>query len=255
MYYPTLFTVVPPQHYNSTSNYYAALDNTITSYDALDDMAALHHYLQDCVEQACTEVRKKEGPPIIVENGNNITPQSDAQTPLAPALSRSTQHAFLFESLKKVSLLFIWQLCDDDCIAIFTKYDVNILKNNTIIITGKRNANGLQNIPITPTTVTPPNVTKNKKSTQPPPSPMFQHQANGVLRTQKTKQDLTKYHSGSLFNPRPSTLLRAICTNNILTFPGLTTCLISTHLPTVVASLKEHLAQEQKNLQLTTLHS
>ena len=86
----------------------------------------------------------------------------------------------------------------------------------------------------------------------PPPTPIItnKYQINGVLRAQKTKQELAKYLSGTLFNPRPSTLLPIRC-NNLLTFPGLTTKLIINHLPESEASLKGHLTQEQKNLRST----
>ena len=77
------------------------------------------------------------------------------------------------------------------------------------------------------------------------------YQANVVLRLQRTKQDLEKYLIGSLFNPRPSTLMRASRLNNLLSFPGLTTNLITKHLPVSESSLKGHLAQE-KNILRTT---
>ena len=77
------------------------------------------------------------------------------------------------------------------------------------------------------------------------------HQTNGVLRLQKTKQDLAKYLTGSLFNPRPPTLLRSIRLNNILRFPGLTINLIAKNFPVSEDSLKGHLDQEQKNLRST----
>ena len=41
------------------------------------------------------------------------------------------------------------QLCDDDCVSIFTKFDVKSLKHNRVIITGLRDrTNGLWNIPL-----------------------------------------------------------------------------------------------------------
>ena len=40
-------------------------------------------------------------------------------------------------------------LCDDDCIEIFTKCNVKVVKHNTIIIEGKRTDNELWSIPLT----------------------------------------------------------------------------------------------------------
>ena len=165
---------------------------------------------------------------------------------LSPALSKSTQYAFLFDNLKVGSLLSIGQLCDDDYIVIFTKYNVKIVKNNTIIVISKWNANDIWDIPLTPTPPPPPSVTKIKQFTHIPPSQMAKRQVNGVLRAQHIKQDLAKYLSGTLFNLRPSTLLRTIWANSLLTFTGLTICSISKYIPPVEASLKIYLAQEQK---------
>ena len=105
---------------------------------------------------------------MTVANGDNITPNSDAKIPLSSALSRSAQYAFLFDNLKTGSLLSIGQLFDDNYIAIFTKYNIKILKSNTIIVIGKRKANGLWDItltltpppPLPPPLTPPPNVTK-----------------------------------------------------------------------------------------------
>ena len=54
--------------------------------------------------------------------------------------------------------------------------------------------------------------------------------------------------SGALFNPSKSTLLRAIRKEHLSSFPGLTTNLISKHLPKQVATSKGHLDQEFRNL-------
>ena len=50
--------------------------------------------------------------------------------------------------LKSGSLISIGKLCDDYCIAIFTKYDVHIIRHNEILIRGKQTDNGLWKIPL-----------------------------------------------------------------------------------------------------------
>jgi hypothetical protein len=55
-----------------------------------------------------------------------------------------------------------------DCIAIFSKFDVKTVKKDTVIITGKRTTNGLWEIPLATTS----------------------HQANGILRLDKSKAEL-----------------------------------------------------------------
>ena len=67
----------------------------------------------------------------------------------------------------------------------------------------------------------------------------------------QTKQDLARYLHASCWSPPISTFLRAIKNGNFLTWPGLTTQLITKHLPPSIATAKGHLDQESKNLQTT----
>ena len=54
-----------------------------------------------------------------------------------------------------------------------------------------------------------------------------------------------------MLDPSKSTLLRAIRKNHLITFLGLTTNLISKHLPKSESASKGHLDQEFKNLRST----
>ena len=65
---------------------------------------------------------------------------------------------------------------------------------------------------------------------------------------------MAKYLSGALFSPSKSTLLRAIRKEHLISFPGLTTNLISKHLPKQVATSKGHLDQEFKNYGQLKIH-
>jgi hypothetical protein len=121
---------------------------------------------------------------------------------LSHKLSHSAQTAFVLDDLKTGTLVSLAQLCDDDCIAIFSKYDVKILKENQIIITGKHMPNGLWSIPLKQTVL---------------------HQANGILCSDQPKQELAQYLHAALGSPAPSTLLRAIRRGHLTTIPGLTT--------------------------------
>ena len=54
------------------------------------------------------------------------------------------QSANIFNDIITGYLISMGQLCDDDCIAIFTKFDKNVLKHNQVIITNLRErTNGL----------------------------------------------------------------------------------------------------------------
>jgi hypothetical protein len=147
--------------------------------------------------------------------------------PLSPKLSSTAQSAFVQDDLETGPLISLAQLCDDDdCIAIFNKYDVKILKNDKVIIAGTRMSDGLWSLPIKPP----------------------HHQANGVLRTDKPKQELATCLHAALGSPAPSTLLRAIPRHHLVTFPGLTTNLVTKHLPKSLAAVLGHQDQEAKHL-------
>ena len=130
------------------------------------------------------------------------------------------------------------QLWDDDCVSVFTKYYVKILKHNQLIITGLRDwINGLWNIPLGSC---PP--------TQQSPTRSYPNQANGILRQYITKRKLDQYFHAAAFSPVKSTLLTAINNGQFTSLPGLSTSLISKRLPQYLFTVEGHLDQEQKNL-------
>jgi hypothetical protein len=135
----------------------------------------------------------------------------------------------VLDELRTGTLVSLAQICDDDCLAVFSKFDVKILKKDQVIITGVRSDNGLWTIPL---------------HTHP-------HQANGILRLDKTRSELATYYHTTLGSPVPSTLLRAIRRGHLTTFPNLTTQLITKHLPKSYATTLGHQDQEAKNLRST----
>jgi hypothetical protein len=170
---------------------------------------------------------------------NSIFKSKRALVPLAKELSTKAKKGHIFDDLKSGSLISIGQLCDDDCIALLTKYDVKIYKNGKVIIVGQRNdVNGLWNVPLT----------LNETET-----PQVQHSANGAIRNIRTKQDLTAFLHACAFSPQYSTFLRAIRRNHFDSWPGLTTTLISKHLANSLATSKGHLRMEQQNIQSTKI--
>ncbi|KAI2511403.1 hypothetical protein MHU86_3014 [Fragilaria crotonensis] len=99
--------------------------------------------------------------------------------PLSSRLSAQAQSAFVLDGLRTGTLVSLAQLCDDDCIAIFSKFDVKIVKRDTVIITGTRTPNGLWSIPL----AAPP------------------HQINGILRLDRSREALAIYHHTALGSP------------------------------------------------------
>jgi hypothetical protein len=130
-----------------------------------------------------------DGPIVLSASGNPMPSAKKGTLPLSPHLTVQAREAFQLDELKTGTLISLSKLCDDDCLAIFSKFDVKILKDDNVIITGRRMENGLWSIPL--------------NSSSP-------HQANGILRTDTVKNELATYHHATLGGPVPSTLLRAI---------------------------------------------
>jgi hypothetical protein len=141
------------------------------------------------------------GPTVLSASGTAMTSSIRGILPLSPLLSDTAQSAFVLDDLQTGTLVSLSQICDDDCLAIFSKFNVQVVKNGVVIITGTRSPSGLWTIPI--------NVTSN-------------HQANDILRLDKSKQELATYYHATLGSPVVSTLLRAIRRGHLITFPGLT---------------------------------
>ena len=139
-----LSTLVPPNTH-------------LANHTAIVDTGATGHYLDATAEQHCLDVQPTDtGPSVQVANGDNIETTKRATLQLSDSLSPQATTAHIFDDLKSGSLLSIGQLCDDDCIALFTKYNVHIYKNGQIIIDGKRDSrNGLWTIPLAPQATLP----------------------------------------------------------------------------------------------------
>jgi hypothetical protein len=99
-----------------------------------------------------------------------------------------------------------------------------------VLITGACTPNGLWSIPLQVPAI---------------------HQASGILCLDSLQEQLAIYHHTTLGSPAPSTLLCAIRRGHLTTFPGLTTELISKHLPKSIATTLGHQDQEAKNIWLT----
>ena len=151
--------------------------------------------------------------------------------------STATQsHAYL--NLKSASLLSIGQLCDSNCSAFFTKKDVAIFNlDKTPVLNGTRNtSDGLWHVTIeTSQTETSPTATINQS-------------ANSVLRLYKIKSELASYLHAAAGCPTKSNFIQATHNENFITWPGLTSKLISKHLPLSLTNLKGRLNQDQQNI-------
>ena len=83
---------------------------------------------------------------------------------------------------------------------------------------------------------------------EPPLTATITHQANFILFLDKTKSELANYLDASANFPTESTFIQTINNRNFITSPGLTSKLISKHLPISLPTLKVHLSQEHQNI-------
>jgi hypothetical protein len=188
------------------------------------------------------------GPSVQVSSGENINIETtkSANIPLAKELSTQAKVGHIFDSLKSGSFISIGQLCDDECVALFTKYNVKIYKNGQVIIVGERNAtNGLWNIPLAPKAIPSEPTQTTALATH--------HSGNGAIQDDGTKQDLATFLHANAYSPTPSTFLRAIQRNHFKSWPGLTGSLVTKHLAKALATSKGHLRMQQKNIQSTKI--
>ena len=100
----------------------------VPSYRALLDSTATHHYLEPEALPHCTNIHAAHGPKVTVANGGTISPILQATIPIAPLLSKRVKHAYVFNDLKTSSLISLGRLCDDECVAIFSRYNINVVK-------------------------------------------------------------------------------------------------------------------------------
>lgn len=126
-----------------TSNKLNLFETTEAEYHntaTILDSAATHHFTPISTLNMSQSHKIHMGPTVRVATGQTTIPKYAALLPLHPSLSKEAQHTYVLDNLPAGTLISLGQLCDDDCIALFTKYNVKIIKNNQIIIVeGKRN--------------------------------------------------------------------------------------------------------------------
>ena len=85
---------------------------------------------------------------IILPNNKHIS-SLHTTTINIPGLSDNAKNAHVLAELKSSSLLSIGQICDDNCIAIFSKTKLHVAKKQKIILQGTRDPlNGMWNFPL-----------------------------------------------------------------------------------------------------------
>ena len=98
---------------------------------SLTDTATAAHYLHpDALPHFSHIIRTTSGRTFQVVNGNVINPDLRATFKMSNKLSPKAQSAHVFNDLTTGSLFSMGQLYDYDCISIFIKFDIKLLKHN-----------------------------------------------------------------------------------------------------------------------------
>ena len=89
------------------------------------------------------------GPQVQQPDATPLQTTGTGQIPLSSKLSPQAQQGLILPHLKSASLIAMGPLCDDDCNVIFSKKHMAVIKNNEVILRGKRNKyDDLWDIPI-----------------------------------------------------------------------------------------------------------
>ena len=87
-----------------------------------------------------TQIQKIPNPPSILQpDKTKLQITNKCTIPIHSSLSKIATSGYIVPHLKNSSLLSIGKLCDDHCIAMFTKKNLFIFKNNNLILQGNRN--------------------------------------------------------------------------------------------------------------------
>ena len=172
------------------------LPPTFKTQPIIANTGATSHYITASHTSLCHNVHETDkGPSVKAANGQIMTATHRATLPLPLTISTAAKTGQILDSLQTGSLLSIGKLCDNNCTATFTKDNVFIKKEGSIQITGHGNRdNSLWNIPLSTNKEVVLNTTEV---------------ANGAISNPQTKYELAAFNHGTVFLPRPSTLLRA----------------------------------------------
>ena len=218
------------------------------------DSGASKHFIRQEDESECTNIETiVNGPAAKLPNNQYIFPSNSTQLPFSELLSEHAKSALIYPALKNASLLSIGQLCDDDCLAIFHKYFLWILKDQQIVLQGTRNKrDGLWDVPFQQ--VTPYNKSHRLPNKSLVISNIIQYsqpdeyRCNYILTLDKSKFEMAQYLYGSLYAPAISTLQKAIKRGNLISWPGIDTINFKKYVGANIAHEKGHLDQERQNL-------
>ena len=139
----------------------------------------------------------------MLPNGQTIKITKKGLLPIDNNLSKTAKMAYILPQLQNTSLLSIGQLCDDNCLAIFDKRNMYIIKNNKIILRGIRNlSDGLWDV------ILNKNLTMHKQNKS-------KNLLNVIMQKSKPNYELANFLHACACSPTIKTFQMAI-NNNLL---------------------------------------
>ena len=161
-----------------------------------------------------------------------------------PELSSKAKTAYHFDEMKQ-PLLSIPLLADDGCKIKLTKDNIVVVKDNKIILEGKRDkASTLWMIPIK-------HHKKKQLLAQYLPEVPIVHAANSAYH-QPTIARLMAFLNATIGSLPVKTLCTAIDNDWLTSFPGLTSSAIRKHLPKSISTTMGHMHMIRKGIRSTT---
>jgi hypothetical protein len=209
-----------------------------TTIDTVADLAATGHFFPN------EDNEKNSHNNIEVVCANNETMISQATSILnIPEPSTKAKTAYKFNEMKQ-PLLSIPLLADDGCKINLTKDNIVVVKDNKIIVEGKRDkVSTLWMIPI-----------KQQRKKQLPaqdlPAVPSVHAANSAYH-QPTIAKLMAYLNATIGSLPVKTLCNAIDNDWLTSFPGLTSSAIRKHLPKAISTTMGHMHMIRKGIRST----
>ena len=199
-----------------------------------DTGASRHFVKSEHLEHLGSIQRIKNGPSALLPNNEKIKPTFVGNLPINTRLKEDATEALVYPDITNESLLSIGQLCDDGCIAIFTRTKLYIIKNGEVVLVGQRNQRDkLWDVQL------------NKET---------EHEnLHYIVLKDQSKRDLAEFLHACAFSPAISTLQVAVNKGNFITWPGIEGLNFKRLIGTTIATAKGHLDQERANLRSTKI--
>ena len=128
-------------HLNTPLNLYSVAPNTRKSSDlmAKADSGCSAHFLKDEHKPVlCNLQQLKNGPVAKLPDKSTIKASHSGLLAFKFVTDKAKQ-SLIYPHLTNESLLSMGQFCDDDCIAVFTKTNVYVIKDNDLVLHGRHN--------------------------------------------------------------------------------------------------------------------